>query len=276
VTVTNQADKDGQLPKIKTLGETVRAAFAAVEGWQEKKVFVVTEELTRAKVALKAWESENHATAGVGHPLKAAVEAAEREQAAARQVKERHEQALALSVMPCVMERDEGRRMVEEQRKKEAAAKEAKEAEARRGREAKEAEARREREAKELKFKQWEGPHKECCVELAPLCCVSEDGKTIYGCGVPTKYYYILPCCLHMPLCPQQGCDPMCEGGACIVHCLANTCICFQDTRARFLLSEDLSLYPPQDSNPQSPPPPRACGASPALPIPILAPRQRR
>ena len=49
---------------------SIEKGYWAVEGWQERKLIVVTEELTRAKMALKAWESENLATPGVGHPLK--------------------------------------------------------------------------------------------------------------------------------------------------------------------------------------------------------------
>ena len=55
-----------------------------------------------------------------------------------------------------------------------------------------------------------------CC------CCAPEDGAYVWCC-VPTKYEYILPGCLHMCLCPQQRCDPQCEGKqAGDAHCHAN------------------------------------------------------
>jgi hypothetical protein len=55
--------------------------------------------------------------------------------------------------------------------------------------------------------KNFRGPCAACCKPLAPCCCVSADGEAIFGC-VPTKPNYFLPACLHMALCPQQGCDP--------------------------------------------------------------------
>ena len=51
------------------------------------------------------------------------------------------------------------------------------------------------------------GPCADYCKPLAPCCCVSADGEAIFGC-VPTDRNYFLPACLHMALCPQQGCDP--------------------------------------------------------------------
>jgi hypothetical protein len=55
--------------------------------------------------------------------------------------------------------------------------------------------------------KHFRGPCACCCKPLAPCCCVSADGKAIFGC-VNTEPKYFLPACLHMALCPQLGCDP--------------------------------------------------------------------
>ena len=58
------------------------------------------------------------------------------------------------------------------------------------------------------------GPCKDVCKQYC-ACCVSADGRTLYGC-VPIAhsrgpYVYTLPLCLHMCLCPQQGGHP-CDG----------------------------------------------------------------
>jgi hypothetical protein len=63
--------------------------------------------------------------------------------------------------------------------------------------------------------RRFRGPCADCCKPLAPCCCVSADGEAIFCC-VPTDRKYFLPACLHMALCPQQGCDPM--GGASNEH----------------------------------------------------------
>ena len=78
-------------------------------------------------------------------------------------------------------------------------------------------------------FQHFGGPCKEVCMPVGRRC-VSADGERLYGC-VPLswsreyfekprenltlqsgRYYYVLPACLHLGLCPQQGCDPMCHG----------------------------------------------------------------
>ena len=56
------------------------------------------------------------------------------------------------------------------------------------------------------------GPCKDCCKPLACCCVGHVNGnvheRTLYGC-VPIEHWdYFLPLCLHMCLCPQQGCDP--------------------------------------------------------------------
>ena len=57
----------------------------------------------------------------------------------------------------------------------------------------------------------YEGPCHDCCTPLAS-CCLSANGTMLYGCvplGMPTSGFdYFLPLCLHMCLCPQQGCNP--------------------------------------------------------------------
>ena len=110
-------------------------------------------------------------------------------------------------VMPMVMERDEAR---EEMRKK-----------------AKEmgVEMRKNEMARKDHFR---GPCKDVCKQYC-ACCVSADGRTLYGCVPIASSYdtfvhsarrygatlyghvhftYLLPLCLHVCLCPQQGCDP--------------------------------------------------------------------
>ena len=52
----------------------------------------------------------------------------------------------------------------------------------------------------------FQGPCKDCCAPLA-CCCISADGNTLCCC-VGTQADYTLPLCLHMCLCPQQGCAP--------------------------------------------------------------------
>lgn len=54
---------------------------------------------------------------------------------------------------------------------------------------------------------EFRGPCKDCCSVFAGCCCVSANGKKIYCC-LPTGYIYILPLCLHVCVCPQQGGDP--------------------------------------------------------------------
>ena len=52
------------------------------------------------------------------------------------------------------------------------------------------------------------GPCKAFCMPMAS-CCVDADADWLCCC-VPIKSPdYILPLCLHMCLCPQQGCDPI-------------------------------------------------------------------
>ena len=67
--------------------------------------------------------------------------------------------------------------------------------------------AKQERRAQaEVSVKHFRGPCAANCKPLAPCCCVSADGEAIFGC-VLTEREYFLPACLHMVLCPQQGCD---------------------------------------------------------------------
>ena len=115
---------------------------------------------------------------------RAAAEAKAAELVAAREAKEKHQLAIVHDAMPMVMERGEVRKEAEEAR----------------------------REARSSQFR---GPCKGVCKQCC-ACCVSADGTTLYG-RVPiassygNAFVYILPLCLHMCLCPQQGCDP-CAG----------------------------------------------------------------
>lgn len=59
---------------------------------------------------------------------------------------------------------------------------------------------------KSARLSSFSGPCKDCCAPLAG-CCISADGSTLCYC-VRTQSDYTLPLCLHMCLCPQQGCAP--------------------------------------------------------------------
>ena len=114
VTVTNQSDKDGQLLKIKLLGETVQSAFKAVDTQLQLRVEASEEAAAHAKATLAAFEVENDVQAGEGNPLKAAATRAEREAALARTGKEEHQQAIARGMRPAVIEREKERQLVDE------------------------------------------------------------------------------------------------------------------------------------------------------------------
>jgi len=191
VTVTNQSDKDGQLPKIKSLGETVQSAFKAVDAQLQQQVAAAEGQAERAQAALEAWEAENYAQAVAQHPAKVALADAERELIAAREAKERHEVAIKRGVRPMVIEREE---LVWKEGE-----------EARKVRD-KEVRARKAEEA--LQFR---GPCKGFC-KACCSCCASADGTALYG-SVPIAhsegpFTYLLLLFLHRCLCPQQGCVP--------------------------------------------------------------------
>ena len=276
VTVTNASDKEGQLPKIKALDATVQGAFQAIDAQLQQRVIASAEVVARTKAALEAFESENDVQAGERNPLKAAAVQAEREAAAARATKEKHAQAIAHGVIPMVMEREEGRRIVEEARKAEAEAKAAKERAVAEARAAKERAAAEKREANAARTSQFQdGPCKECCMPLA-CCCVSADGNKVYGC-VPTKYDYWLPLCLHTCLCPQQGGSP-CPSGHNELKCadyflfpLFNNacCTCIQEPGMciQGYSHESCFRKPKRDSNPH---PARPAPASPRAPASCL------
>ena len=78
VTVTNESDKEGQLPKIKKLNETVQGSFTAVERQLQQMVTATAAEAKRARAALEAFERENGVMVGEGDPTKVAVVQAER------------------------------------------------------------------------------------------------------------------------------------------------------------------------------------------------------
>jgi len=86
--------------------------------------------------------------------------------------------------------------------------------------------AREARKAKKGQYvKAWHEAHAKNAKAYCP-CCVTKDGAHIY-CEIPTKHHYVLPLCLHMVLCPQQQCDPQCDGQGCWAHCAANIPVCF-------------------------------------------------
>jgi hypothetical protein len=62
VTVTNQSDKEGQLPKIRALDVTVQGAFQAVMNEEERRAAMVAAEL-RAKAEQRAKEAAAQAAA---------------------------------------------------------------------------------------------------------------------------------------------------------------------------------------------------------------------
>ena len=86
-----------------------------------------------------------------------------------------------------------------------------------------------------VRLSSFQGPAKDCCAPLA-CCCISADGDTLCCC-VRTQSDYTLPLCLHMCLCPQQGCDPIPTGRsrdkpqtACKQNVAANLCcMCVQN-----------------------------------------------
>ena len=194
----------------------------------------------------------------IGHsfsfPSVDGIEGEQATQAAdARVGKEKHEHAITRGVMPMVMEREEGRRIVEEARKAEAEARVAKERAAAEARAANEGVAVEVRAAKErataearkaiaARTSKFEGPCTDCCVPLA-CCCVSAGGGKVYGCW-PTDADYILPLCLHTCLCPQQGGNPcptrkgdgVTDGyEACLENALAHPFLfCFQSGKTRY------------------------------------------
>jgi hypothetical protein len=85
--------------------------------------------------------------------------------------------------------------------------------------------------------KNFRGPCAARCKPLAPCCCVSADGEAVFGC-VPTDKGYFLPACLHMALCPQNGCDPMgrvfVERGPCDEGYFRDGVLCSQTTMGYF------------------------------------------
>ena len=170
-----------------------------------------------AEEARAAAEAKAAEEARAAEEATAAAEAKAAELLAARAEKEKHQLANVHDVMPMVMEREAVWKEAEQAvaaRKVAAARKEAEEAR-------KVAAARKKEEAqrvaaarKEARSFHFHGPCKGFCKQYC-ACCVSADGRTLYGC-VPIAhsrgpYVYTLPLCLHMCLCPQQGGHP-CDG----------------------------------------------------------------
>ena len=103
VTVTNQSDKEGQLPKIKALDATVQASFGDIPRLLEDELAASEAAAKRAEVELAAWETENDAKAGENNRLKTAARQAASAVAAARLAKEEHARAISSSVVPAML-----------------------------------------------------------------------------------------------------------------------------------------------------------------------------
>ncbi|EOD24784.1 hypothetical protein EMIHUDRAFT_238276 [Emiliania huxleyi CCMP1516] len=99
VTVTNENDKEGQLPKIKALDATVQAAFGGIARRLEDELTASEAAAARAEAELTAWETENDAKAGAGHRLKVAALQTASAVAAARKAKQEHARAIAVGVI---------------------------------------------------------------------------------------------------------------------------------------------------------------------------------
>ena len=69
VTVTNQKDKEKQLPKITALDATVQDAFQAVDAQLQQRVAASAEAAERAKAELEAFERDKGVKAGDDDPL---------------------------------------------------------------------------------------------------------------------------------------------------------------------------------------------------------------
>ena len=104
VIVTNQSDKEGQLPKIKALDATVKVAFGGIARRLEDELTASEAVAARAEAELTAWEAENDAKAGAGHRLKVAALQTASAVAAARKAKEEHARAITIGVIPSLME----------------------------------------------------------------------------------------------------------------------------------------------------------------------------
>jgi hypothetical protein len=121
VTVTNQSDKEGQLPKIKALNVTVQGAFQRIDAQLQQRVAASAAAVERAKAELQKGEREcqeakarleaeyqeakARADAKVV-PLAGVMTRTEGEAAAARAAKQTHVLAIKRGVMPMLMERE--------------------------------------------------------------------------------------------------------------------------------------------------------------------------
>jgi hypothetical protein len=94
VTVTNQSDKEGQLPKIKVLDEKVAETFKAIEEQHDAQLAAAEAAVARAKAQAR------------GNEAVAMVEAAERAAKAVRSEQDIFKQAIDEHMMPMVMMRE--------------------------------------------------------------------------------------------------------------------------------------------------------------------------
>jgi hypothetical protein len=121
VTVTNQSDKQGQLPQIKALNVTVQDAFQAIDAQLLQRVAASAAAVERAKAALQKGERECQEAKARAEaecqeakaradakvvPLAGVMTRTEGEAAAARAAKQTHVLAIKRGVMPMLMERE--------------------------------------------------------------------------------------------------------------------------------------------------------------------------
>ena len=102
------------------------------------------------------------------------------------------------------------------------------------------------------------GPCKAYCAPLASCCLSAADsadyGTRLYGCVPTAGDDYILPLCLHMCLCPQQGCDPCPRtrsrdqlSSAWLGNLAANLCgMCLQNGPSELFLCAPLGIFEPR------------------------------
>ena len=102
VTVTNQSDKEGQLGKILELDDKVKQELDRITKKHERDVESKAEAAESSKAELREWEMVNKRPAPADLVL--AVKHAEREEQAARAVKQTHDLAMKREVPPRTVE----------------------------------------------------------------------------------------------------------------------------------------------------------------------------
>ena len=125
VTVTNQSDKDKQLPKIKALNADTRAAFQSMTALVHSKATNSAAAAVRQREKLAQFEREHKVTVNDDNPMKVAIKQAEREAAEAKRDQEHYDLGLSRGVNPMMMEREELEALEHEKREKARVAAEA-------------------------------------------------------------------------------------------------------------------------------------------------------